>query len=197
MKIFHTVSLYVLATAASAATIAVLLSAPTHALSLEPLGTALQEILGVNTTKTQEPTQPAKSSTTANQANTADQSVAQRPSVAPSTDTNNVAKVTPVVSQQATTSTRPPAQSAVTNVDPVQPTTTDTAPIIKQLAAQQTRQISAAANYPSLRIDEGKRDQLYAIAASVTLVGLSLYAMTVVRLSQNTAVASRRPLYIK
>lgn len=197
MKLFHTISLYVLATAASAATIVIVSSTPTHALSLEPLGAALQEILGVNATKPQESAQPTKSSTATSQSNTADQSAAQRPSVTPSTTPQNVAQVTPVVTSQQTTSSSQPARVAVANVDPVQSTTTDTAPIVKQLAAQQTRQISAAATYPSLRIDEGKRDQLYAIAASVTLVGLSLYAMTVVRLSQHATVTSRRPLYIK
>ena len=197
MKLFHTASLYILATAASAATVAIVSSAPTHALSLEPLGAALQDILGVNTTKTQEPAQPAKSSTTTNQSNTAGQTTTQRPSVTPSTAPQNVAQATPIVASQQTTASSQPTRVAVANVDPVQPTTTDTAPIVKQLAAQQTRQISAAATYPSLRIDEGKRDQLYAIAASVILVGLSLYAMTVVRLSQNATVTSRRPLYIK
>ena len=121
-------------------------------------------------------------------------SSSQPPTAAQTTRSTNDSSSTPARLAQVKVQSAPAETATIT---PVESTTTDTAPIVRQLASAQTRQASTIVTYPSLRIDNDKRDQLYAIATSVVIVGSSLYGMTLMRLSQRNVVASRRPLYIK
>jgi len=121
-------------------------------------------------------------------------SSSQPPTAAQTARSTNDSSSTPARLAQVKVQSAPAETATIT---PVESATTDTAPIVRQLASAQTRQASTVVTYPSLRIDNDKRDQLYAIATSVVIVGSSLYGMTLMRLSQRNVVASRRPLYIK
>lgn len=178
-------------------------STATHALSLGPLDGIVHGLLGTNKDTAGETVKGQASGTQS--APTKQSTTPDRPAVTPQAapaSQSSVTSTTPTQSQSpvrlAQASVQPtPTASTDTPVAPVESTTSDTAPIVKQLASAQTRQTSAVVTYPSLRIDSDKRDQLYAIATSVVIVGLSLYGMTLVQLSQRNVVASRRPLYIK
>lgn len=173
---------------------------PTHAL-LGPLDGVLQGLLGTNKETTQAnnapvtPAQVKPAEQTSQRPSVAPVQAAQQPTPAPASTT--APQQSQVVQTAQLTQSQQSQQNSAAAIAPVEASTTDTAPIVKQLASAQTRQASAVVTYPSLRIDSDKRDQLFAIATSVIIVGSSLYGMTLMKLSQRSVVASRRPLYIK
>lgn len=122
---------------------------------------------------------------------------AKKPTVtgsAEAVETTQAAQTSPA--QAAVTDTS--AQSATLVDTTLSPNVTVSAAAIKSLASAQSQRVASEVTYPTQRIDAAKRDQLYSIAASIILIGGSLYAMTLLRVaSYAPAPVQRRPLYIK
>ncbi|MBI3889419.1 hypothetical protein HY312_02495 [Candidatus Saccharibacteria bacterium] len=172
------------------------ISTPANALSLGDVTNALGGILGINNSKSETtpaaqkteqktPTaQPAQSSTPTAQS-------AQATTVPPTTTAN---AQQPSVGQ--TTSSQLSA-TPVQRVETVTPATRDTGTIVKQVASAQTTKSIAPVSYPSNRISTELRDELFAAAAVITIIGAASYGMTFAAAASPVPAVSRRPLYVK
>ena len=67
----------------------------------------------------------------------------------------------------------------------------------QQAALQSKDTVGSVVTYPSAQIDASKRDQLFTVALSIIIIGMSLYGMTLFRAipPAPVSVVHRRPLY--
>lgn len=63
------------------------------------------------------------------------------------------------------------------------------------VAAAQSQMVGSRVTYPSLQITGMQRDRLLIVAASIVLIGLSLYSMTMITIAPRIVPVTRRPLY--
>lgn len=168
-------------------------SAQTNALSLSDVTNTLGNVLGINNNRNQETTQQQPSTSS-------NESAATIP--APSTDSSQSQLPVAQADQRVAQTVTPPSSGtisapAVEAVQSVTPATTDTGAIARQVAAAQTSRSINPVEYSSTRISADFRDELYALAAVILLVGVSLYGMTYLGVARSVPAESRRPLYIK
>lgn len=122
---------------------------------------------------------------------------AQTP-VATPVKTEEVTQPQQAATANTQTETTPAQATVAASTSPTTFAAADTAGAVKSLATAQSQRVASAVTYPTQRIDAAKRDQLYSIAASIILIGGSLYAMTLLRVASYASnPVQRRPLYIK
>lgn len=144
-----------------------------NSFSLEDVTSALGGVFGLNKTEATTQTTPA-----------AARQLAQEQTRATTTETQQL-------------STTQLSATPVAKVESVTSATSDTGAIVKQVASAQTTRSIAPVSYTSNQISSELRDELFAIAAVVTIIGSAVYAMTYTVASNSLPVVSRRPLYIK
>lgn len=86
-----------------------------------------------------------------------------------------------------------PAESVQVPIAP----TTDAAvsAAVQNTAAAQSQVAGSAVAYPSVQISAAQRDRLLVVAASISLIGMSLYAMSMLTVTAQSVPATRRPFY--
>lgn len=175
------------------------ISTPANALSLGDVTNALGGILGINNSKSEttptaqktEQKTPAVQPAPSTQSSTPTAQPAQA-TTAPSTITANAQQ--PSVGQ---TSSSQLSATPVQRVEAVTPATRDTGTIVKQVASAQTTKSVAPVSYPSNRISTEMRDELFAAAAVITIIGAASYGMTFAVAATPVPAVTRRPLYVK
>lgn len=171
----------------------VVFSSHTNALSLSDVTNTLGNVLGLNNQNNEQaPAQPAQTAPPASQTQQATPAQDQQSQAAPQLGSTSA----PATANRQ----QSPQMTANAPVEPVQavtPATADTGAIVKQLAAAQTNRAIVPVTYASSRIGSDIRDELYAVASVIVVVGMALYGMTFVRSSRSIPAVQRRPLYIK
>ncbi len=168
------------------------MSTKASALSLGDVTNALGGVLGLNNNKTEPTPAVTKTEEKAPVAQTAPAQPAQSSTTVPPATTANSQQ--PSVAQSSTSQL---SATPVQKVEAVTPATRDTGTILKQVASAQTAKSIAPVTYTSNQISSEIRDELFAVAAVITIIGAASYGMTFATSSRPVPAVARRPLYIK